>query len=642
MIKFIDRDFSWLDFNDRVLEQFNREDMPLSERIKFIGIATSNLSEFISVRFSIYCNKEREEIFYNIRNRIKEQKRKIESFYQRTELCKKLADEIPEDFSKEYFMEKIYPALTPVAINEATEIPMFEEREICFLIKLSEGSDSKLCFLQIPKQLNRIQRKKDSICLIEHLIENNFDLIFGKDIVTDYIQFTTYKNFDNNLESKDGETSVEKAIKLVNSRKDNKVIFLDISRHSDTGGELIKNLTKILKTPKDQVYVTNHPVALEVLSDLKLKEDDNLIITNWVNKFKPKYPEFLNNHGSFFDQIDDGDVLLHYPYDSFAMTDFIKEAAKNPDVISIKQTLYRISGNKSPIIKALKKAAKNGIKVTVLIELFARFDERKNIKLIKGLKKAGCNIIYSPCGLKTHAKMCLITKRTKSGIKMYSQYGTGNYNEKTSKIYTDISIFTKRKDIGYQLNSVFNMIAGFNGNMQKDMDVKYSPYNIRSEIKNLIETVINRTDADNRIIMFKMNALCDDEIVNYIHDRAEENPNVQFMILCRGICTLPADLPNLKIKSIVGRFLEHSRIYATVVDDTETIYISSADLMTRNLDYRIEIMVPIHDNKLKDEIMAMMYVYWSDNANSWMLKHSEWQPAPIVKQYTNAHNEFMK
>ena len=642
LANFIDRDISWLDFNDRVLAQFHRRDLPIEERIRFIGIAANNLSEFISVRFALMQNTKSAELS-SVLKKIKEQKKAIEDAYKNTTLYYKYSSEVPEVFTEEYFMERVFPALTPISVDNTKEIPTFEENELCFFIQLRSEEESKFCFIQIPHQLSRVQEKKKESCLIENLIMKYIDKILGEEVVQGMILFSIHKNFDSELEIEEGKNALDIAKELVDRRKSNKIAFLNIYRKKPEGSierlGMVKRLFKLLKVNKNNIYLTESTLMLEFLQDIDYTEGN--YPDEWIKKWKPKYPEFLENNGSFFDAIDDGDIMLHYPYDKFAMADFLNEAASDGDVISIKQTLYRISGNKSPIVKALKKAAKNGKKVTVLIELFARFDERRNIKLIKSLKKAGCNIVYSPGGLKTHAKMCLVTKRKKDGIIVYSQFGTGNYNEKTSKIYTDISIFTKRKDIGYQLNSVFNMVSGFNKDVMKDMLVKYSPHTIRTEIEKLIKETAEKSNEHNAMIMFKMNSLSDPKMVEYIQNAAEKYPKCQFMILCRGICSLPSNLPNIHIKSIVGRFLEHSRIYATVVDENATIYISSADLMTRNLDYRVEIMVPISSSAIKKKIMEILSVYWKDNANSWILEDTTWKKAEI-DEYMNAHNEFIK
>ena len=478
-----------------------------------------------------------------------------------------------------------------------------------------------------------------------------FDEIFNNSIIESYILFKVIKECDTEVDHDDNISIIDRVNNVLVKREENNVIFLDVEMdHEDlsTSSSLLKKLTKLLKVERKHVYSINtKTVGLRTIAHqyLKAKPFRKVDIEGDVEwkSFKPKLPSELIDETSIFDYLDDDDLILHHPYHSYdTVVGFIQEAANDPDVISIKQTLYRVSSEKSPIIQALCNAAMSGKKVTVMLELLARFDERQNINLINKLNQSGCNIVYSLEGLKTHCKMCIVTKATKKGIVTYSHVGTGNYNEKTANIYTDISYLTSNRAIGHDLSSLFNMITGFS-KPDELKRIKYSPYTLRPTLVDEMTRCCEESSVEvPSHIYIKINSLSDVSMVATMEKLIERYPTCQWHITVRGICSLPAldRYTNVTIKSVVGRFLEHSRIYGFVSKGKDRVYISSADMLTRNLDKRIEILCPINDKSCKARLFDILKTFENDTTNSWYATENGF----IQRELTdvNCHNEFIK
>ena len=663
---YIDREISWLKFNDRVLYQINRKDLPLTEKIKFVGIAASNLDEFISVRFSYIFHQYIQENDYidkryykNLLNKISFQKVNIGnaflSFYNL--ILDKVIDVNVEDSKiKKYFDNNIFPMITPIAVDKNKEIPRFNENDLNFFIKLKD-SVSKYCFIQIPHELGRLVKIGKSYHFIEDIVEKNLSSIFNISTKLDYIIFKVVKQYDEEVQNDPKKSVIEKLDEVLKKRGDNNIIYLDIVSGANDNRKLIKALYKLLKVPKNHIHIAKapHVIGLQFLNN-KIDIPDKLISEiepvppEWVSDFTPKIPSDLFGETSILDYLDNDDLILHHPYDSYdTVIDFMNEAANDKNVVSIKQTLYRVSSVKSPIVKALCDAAQNGKKVTVMLELLARFNEKMNMKLINKLKESGCNVIYSIDNIKTHCKICLVTKVTKKGTVSYSHVSTGNYNEETASVYTDISYFTSRSNIAKDLNSIFNMITGFT-NLDNLHLISYSPLTLRKKLYEKFDECVEfaKANPDKKVKIFiKVNSISDTLMVDRIYE-VSENKNIYIYIVCRGICSiLPRN--NICILSIIGRFLEHSRIYTFNYDNVDSVYISSADLLTRNLDRRIEILVPIKDKKCREKINSICDTLLKDVSNSFTMTgsgefiHTQElledinQPLP----YKNAHNDFM-
>ena len=639
-ITWIDREKSWLEFNDRVLLQHKRTDMPISERIKFIGIAASNLIEFISVRFGACMMQRNKRYVSALRDEIIKQKESIHKTFEgvNQKLCVfKPINEGSRELLDTIFRKNIYPLITPIAVGTNKEVPIFNEKDVNFFIELHHKNDDDkkfYCFLQIPHQLSRLFSVKKQKYLVEDIVEMHLKNIFNNMVIDNYVLFTTY-NFAEDVDKNADIPILTRVNKILDKRRSNNFTFIDIMTYNkNKGGSIIKKLVKLLNIPKSNIFCTNKTpystLGLHFVQSVKIKSKEGVDLSQVFNsEFKPN-KDVLNGEKSVYKRLDkDGDLVLHHPYDSYEpVISFIKEASTDPNVISIKQTLYRVSSEKSPIVKALCDASERGIQVTVMIELLARFDERRNISLIKALKKAGVNIVYSLEGIKTHCKMCLVVKTNKHGeLNTYAHMSTGNYNESTAKVYTDISYFTAKPRICSELNSVFNMISGFGTPVGETKYVSYSPFTLRNEIIKNMKWVVKQPNSktDKKIIGIKCNSISDREMVKEILRIADEHPEIEFQIIVRGICSLPPR-KNIKIKSIVGRFLEHSRIYTFRAGNKVKTFISSADLLTRNLDRRIELLVEITDKTIRKKVTKLFKDAWNDVSNTYWLDEDtvEW------------------
>lgn len=652
--KWIDRDESWLQFNYRVLFQLTREDLPIVNRLSFIGIADSNLTEFVSVRYAGHYNDDQEDPHYvkNLRTLIVNQKVSILKAFENANRNFHLVDYPPEKESvKKIFLKKVYPILTPIAVGPNKEVPALNERDLNFFVQVrfnDEDEDPRYVFLQIPYQVNRFIKSGDKIYLIEDIIEKYMDDIFNTCTVEQFIQFTVTKDFSEEIQPNPEIPVLQRIQEVLLKRRENHILFLDIMKYNEDSSEIIKRLTKVLNVAKKNVFIaTKSPFnmigAHSVQSYQNGKFDKKISLGEFNKSFKPKFPEELLNESSILGYLEDHDLLIQHPYERYdVVVNFLRESAQDPKVISIKQTLYRVSSEKSPIVKALCQAARNGIKVTVMLELLARFDERRNISLINQLKESGVNIVYTLDGYKTHCKMCLVVKATKKGIKIFSHVGTGNYNERTAKIYTDVSYFTSRSSIGSDLNQIFNMISGIS-RPEGLTKIRYSPDSLRPCIEENIQWVANADKDFTRKIYMKVNSISDHEIVQQILSISELHPEIEFHIICRGICSLPFR-ENIKIHSIVGRFLEHSRIYMFQVGNEVRTFISSADLLTRNLDRRVETLIEVEEERSKRKLQEIFSKLWEDTANTFILSEdNSWKY--LYKEdipYINAQNEMTK
>jgi polyphosphate kinase len=624
--------------------------MPISKRISFIGIAANNMIEFISVRVASHINSKNKAIKTLISQVIK-QKDLIHDYYMKINdelnlIGDVFEDNIPMHKLDSIFNKEIYPALTPIAVASNKEIPIFNEKDINFFVEMhteAEPDENLYCFLQIPHEIPRVFTIGHKNYLVEDIIESQLGKIFNNMIIDSYLLFTVYNNFDEDLNHDNSIPMVNRVNNILDKRRTNDFVFADVMLYGGTKQDKIVNkLHKLLDIPKRFIYfrdkTNTDTLGLHFMQSIEIKDKKKCEGT-YNHKFKPR-KDILD--GNIYKKIDNRDIILYHPYDSYEpVLKFIEKASRDPSTISIKQTLYRISSEDSPIIKSLCYAATHGIQVTVMIELLARFDERRNISLIKTLKKAGVNIVYSLEGMKTHCKMCLVVKAGKDEIKTYAHVATGNYNEKTAKLYTDISYFTSKRKICAELNSVFGMITGF-GKPYQLKNVSYSPYTLRQTIMDEIDRVVANNQGKKRKIMIKCNAISDPDMVNFILDRADKNPKVMFLIIVRGICSLPPR-KNIIIKSVIGRFLEHSRIYSFYDGEKHCTYISSADLLTRNLSRRIELLTRL-DGKLASKLVRKIFIdTWLDTANSWTLeKDLEWHQMDTRDCYYNIQDEYTR
>lgn len=624
---FLYRDISWIDFNRRVLFCSKKKAVPMNERMKFLAITESNLDEFIGVRFGLAFNNQQErpykKMLKGIINFMEEQN---VTFKDLKKLLKKKYDVVfvkPKNLNKKElnllnktFNNDIFPLLTPLDVT-------------------NNHSNVDSCMSYVGAIVNR--GKSDSLIIVplisslDPLIQINNKVILLEDVILYYIKelfvnqniictgvFRIIKDASaliNHDDAEDDTFIIDKMMDTLDRRTNSNALFLEMRKGSDE--RLEKKIMSVFKIPSEHYFnkkkIVNYGIFMK--EALLNKEEHS------YHGFEPFKFENDENYYNIFDALDHEDILLHHPYDSYdTVVKFIQHSATDPDVKTIKQTLYRVSGIDSPIIEALCEASRNGKVVTVLVELKARFDELNNINVINKLKKAGINVLVGDEYLKTHCKMCIVTRKVGKELKIYSHVATGNYNEKTAKIYSDLSYLTSKHKIGIDLLNIFNIISGYSKPDEKLDKVYYSPVNLRKTLEKCIDREISHVKRGRKgKIFIKVNSISDIRMVNKLYEAADAGVKIE--IICRGICSIKSR-KNLKIKSIVGRFLEHSRIYSFMNYKTPEIYISSADLLTRNLDRRVETLILLKDTNITDDINWITSVLTNDEFNSFKLKKS--------------------
>ena len=625
--KFINRELSWLDFNSRVLECADDKDNRMNERLNFLGITGSNLEEFISVRFANAYHNQDYEPYKDILKEIKKFKsEQNESFKNiKEKIKKKFGYEFvkPKDLNKKgrgklykIFTNKIFPLLTPIDIN-TNNINILNYTTYVGVIIRSRNTE-RLTIIPLSKSIDPWVIIDNSIILLEDVVlyylENH--IFINQEIVATGV-FRVIKDASVILSHDESKFIVDRMADTIDRREHSKPLFLDISK--DTDELLERYLSSYLKIPSGHVYKKNKIVTFKIFSDLKIfgKKES-------YKSFSPFKYENYENYRDIFDALRHEDILLHHPYDSYdTVIKFIEHASTDPKVLSIKQTLYRVSGMDSPIVNALCRAAKNNITVVVLVEIKARFDESNNLKLINKLQRAGVTVVYGDEFLKTHCKMCVVTRREKDKIRIYSHVATGNYNEKTAKLYTDLSFLTSKRKIGNDLGLIFNIISGHSRPDTRLDKIFYSPVNLRKRLEKCIDREIKFAKKGKKAKIFiKVNSISDTRIVNKLYEAAKAG--VKVYVICRGVCSL-TPRKNLFIKSIVGRFLEHSRIYYFRNNKEHEYYISSADLLTRNLDRRVETLLLLKDKEVISQLDWIINIMKLDEANSFIQKENrEW------------------
>ena len=578
--KFFNKELSILEFNKRVLEQAKNKNNPLLERANFLSIVNSNLDEFFMVHMKTnYSNK--------MNLLINESKIITRELYK--EYNKLKIELMNNNITITNNTENIFSFLSSIIINSTDKFPIINNKSlnIIFLLK-----NNKYLLIQIPNSLNRFYNNT----LIEKVI---IDKIEEKYDVIEYSIFRILRNAELNYSEDNLLIELENSL---NQRETNEIVKMEVSNPSIT---IINYLKEKLLIKDDYIFIIDGPLDITFLSKLN-------------GSYDLKYPlkESINLNIKFND-IKERDILLYHPYNSFnTILNLLKEASLDPNVISIKQTLYRITKD-SKVIDELINASKNGKQVTVLIELKAKFDEANNIKYARILEKAGCNVIYGVKGLKTHCKVLLITRKEDNNIINYAHFSTGNYNEKTTNLYTDTGILTTNKRICNEIDNLFNNII-YNNKIDNTEKVFIAPYNLRDKFNYLINREINNAKLGKKAhIIAKMNSLCDEKIIKKLYKAASLGVKIELIV--RGICCLIPN-KNITVRSIVGRYLEHNRIYYFYNDNNEEIYIGSADWQERNLNRRIETIISIEDNKIKEKLKEILNIYLSDNTNAYELQ----------------------
>ena len=651
------RELSWLKFDGRVLNEAKDKNIPLLERLKFVSITSSNLDEFFMVRVAslkdmVHANYKKKDIagmtaaqqLEAINEKTRELVESQYNTYNRSLVPLMAANHIhiierfedlnehQQAFVDRYFEENVYPVLTPMAVDASRPFPLIRNKtlNIAALLSGKGGKASKntveFATVQVPSVLPRLVQipseesegeSTQTFILLEQVIEKNIDKLFLNYEVLCAHPYRIMRNADLTIDEDEAADLLKEIQKQLKMRQWGEVIRLEVEASVDK--KLLRFLKDELKVAEEDIFRINGPIDLTFLMKMYgLPGCDHLRYAPYT----PKKVPGIEPGENIFEAIRRGDILLHHPYQIFdPVVDFIRQAAADPDVLAIKQTLYRVSGN-SPIIAALAKAAENGKQVSVLVELKARFDEENNIVWAKKLEQAGCHVIYGLVGLKTHSKIALVVRREEEGIRRYVHLGTGNYNDSTAKLYTDCGIFTCMESIGEDATAVFNMLSGYSEPLSWNRLV-VAPIWLRGKFMQLIgrETEHARAGKPARIVA-KMNSLCDEGIIAALYEASAAG--VQIDLVVRGICCLKVGIPhvseNIRVRSIVGNFLEHSRIFFFLNDGAEEVYMGSADWMPRNLDRRVEILFPVLNEELREKVKHILAVELSDNMKAHVLK----------------------
>lgn len=673
---YTNREQSWLLFNKRVLSEARDRQIPLFERLKFLSITASNLDEFVMVRIGSlvdmvnagYTKKDiaglsvGEQLTllsgllhdfvaleYSTYSRMLLPQMKenglifVEHHEQLTEAQGKYVDE--------YFMENVYPVLTPMAVDSSRPFPLIRNKSLnigALLDKKGEkgGKDGRpekagkksgkkdkdgrevldFATVQVPSVLPRVvaipsaepgEQPALTVILLEEIIERNISRLFlNYDVVCAH-PFRITRNADLAIDEDEAEDLLLEIEKQIKKRSWGRALRLEIEDGADK--RLLRLLKKELQVEDSEIFRIDGPLDLTFLMKVygldgfeKLKS----------RRYEPQpVPEFAQE-GSVFDIIRKKDILLHHPYQTFGpVVEFIRQASRDPDVLAIKQTLYRVSGN-SPIIAALAQAAENGKQVSVLVELKARFDEENNIVWARKLEQAGCHVIYGLVGLKTHSKITLVVRREDDGIRRYVHLGTGNYNDATAKLYTDVGLMTAKEAIGEDATAVFNMLSGYSEPRSWNR-LSLAPLWLKDRFLYLIgREAKNARAGKNARIVAKMNSLCDQDIIAALYEAS--CAGVKIDLIVRGICCLKVGIPavseNITVRSIVGNFLEHARIFYFENNGKPEYYCSSADWMPRNLERRVEILFPVEDPDLQEKLKYILDGQLRDNTKAHILQ----------------------
>ncbi|WP_082084007.1 polyphosphate kinase 1 [Paenibacillus beijingensis] len=648
--KYINRDLSWLEFNRRVLGEAQNEHTPLLERAKFLAIVSSNLDEFMSVRvagirndmingitamdFSGYSPAgvlkriiRRTERLVNqqyatlrqVLDRLASYRVTFASYEDLTDAQKQEADT--------FFYRKVFPAIQPVLITEKESLPLLLSNRLYFSVVLrpanTESPDEfKMALIEFPDELGRYFELSPvsstlghTFLMLETLIKAHISVFFNEQTVADVRLFRIIRDSELSLEEQDAEDLLVEVERKLRRRKRGAPVRLEVEQ--DIHPHAYRLLTEHLNV-EGNIAVINGPVDLSFL--MKFSQSLPGFDHFKYPKHKAVYPVELKKQ-SIFSVLQQRDVAVFHPFESFdAFDDFIEQAAGDPAVSSIKMTLYRVS-KQSRIVRSLVLAAGNGKDVTVIVELKARFDEERNIAWAKKLEKAGCRVIHGWIGLKIHAKMTLIERREPDGLKKYAHLSTGNYNGQSAKLYTDIGLFTAHAVIADDVANLFNEISDFRTHLKSKM-LAVSPTDLRDTVYSLIEREMKNAAAGLPAkIIAKMNSLSDPAMIDKLYEAS--GAGVQIELIVRGICCLCPGIPgqseNIKVRSIVDRFLEHSRLYYFKNGGNDEVWLSSADWMTRNLSRRIEVMCPVSDPAIRQIITLLLTLQLKDNVKSHQL-----------------------
>ncbi|WP_078428832.1 RNA degradosome polyphosphate kinase [Alkalihalobacterium alkalinitrilicum] len=644
------RELSWLAFNERVLEEAIDERNPLLERLKFLAIFSSNLDEFFMVRVAglkdqvkAGFNRPENKAGLTPKQQLKRISEKTQQLVrlQDNMFCETLLpmlyhegvhflaiDEVTNEqmtFLEERFNHYIFPVLTPMAIDAYRPFPMLLNKSLNLAVLLKEDNrqqeKERLAIVQVPSVLSRFiqlptRDDKQQFILLEDVISHFIGVLFQGYKVLSVSPFRITRNADLTIHEEGARDLLREIEKELKKRKWGATVRLEM-QEGLMESKVLNLLLDVLEVHSNDVYSFKGPLDLSFLFKLYGKlvsEFEHLANENFI----PQPPVDLINEENIFHAIDKKDIFLHHPYESFhPILDFLSMAADDPSVLAIKQTLYRVSGD-SPIIHSLARAAEQGKQVTVLVELKARFDEENNIQWAKKLEKAGVHVIYGITALKTHSKITLVVRHENNKIQRYVHLGTGNYNDSTAKLYTDMGILTSEEDFGIDATNFFNYLSGYSDKPVWN-HISTAPFQIRETFIDAINQEISaHLQTGNGRIIAKMNSLTDKPIILKLYEASQAGVKIDLIV--RGICCLRPGIEgvseNIRVRSIVDRFLEHSRIFYFHHGGQESIFLSSADWMTRNMEKRIEILFPIYSPNIKQRIIEVLNITLKDNVKA--------------------------
>jgi len=640
--KFIHRDLSWLEFNRRVMEEAADDRNPLLERLKFLSIFVSNLDEFYMVRVaglkklldSGYNRKDQfgfasSELFLDIKLKADGLIEDLYDIYngpikamleEHKIYLKKPKDlnEVQKKVVKRYFETTLYPIITPMAVDQGHPFPVLPSKTIALAVSIVRLEKTHLAIIPVPKSVPRLLRLPSegdefNFILIDHLIKENLESFFKGYKIQAVSEFRLLRDSEIAFDEEFAPNLLKAMEKELKKRTSAKTVYVEVEH--DANVELLDILCTGLNFSREEIVFVPSDLDLSFFFEIAHNIDRPGV------RFASYVPSKMS-YENIFDKIKDEDFIIHLPYQSFLPTeDLIQTAAKDPEVLAIKMTLYRANED-SNIIKALMEAAKRRKQVTVVVEIKARFEEEKNIQWARELEEAGCHVIYGIAGLKIHSKMTLIVRREEGRIRRYVHLSTGNYNEKTARIYTDIGYFTANDDFARDVADMFNVITGYSQPSPWKRVIS-SPYDLRKYFFDLIDNEIEgHAKHKNGLIVAKMNSLEDVQMIDKLY--AASQAGVKIKLIVRGICCLVPGLEglseNIEVRSIVGQFLEHSRIFVFHNNGAPRVFLSSADWMTRNFDRRIELLFEITKAEIKNHLQFILENYFKDSFKARVLK----------------------
>ena len=651
---YIDRDLSWLDFNTRVLELAENQDLPLLERVKFLAIYSSNLDEFFMVRVASlkrkieYGSNERlisgmtpRELLSVIHQRVRElQERAL--FLLEKDLKPTLAaqgikrvrwDSLSESEKApltELFIKEIFPVLTPLGSDPTHPFPHISGLSLNLGIigRTAENGEEQFVRVKVPSNVSRMVRINEidnSYILIEDLMAEHLHILLPGAKIEEIYFFRVTRNQDLEFDEDDAEDLLETLEEELSRRKFGSAVRLEVER--GVSPRLLEKLVEELEISTSEVFTQNPPLDLTFLFEMYALDFPALKDAP-LRSVRPQTLDEIDRHDAdaFFDAIREGEILLHHPYQTFTstVTRFVELAAQDPKVLAIKQTLYRTSGD-SPIMQSLIEAAKSGKQVLAVIELRARFDEQANVRWAKKLEDAGAHVVYGVLGLKTHAKASLVVRKDEGGLNVYSHIGTGNYNPKTARIYDDLGILSADQNLGQDLLKLFNQLSGVLSQSEFSRLI-VAPQGIRNSLtEKIAREKANHLEGKPSRIRWKVNSLVDNQIISALYDAAQAGVPIELIV--RGTCSLRfskvAKFENVRIRSILGRFLEHSRIYNFHNGGVPEFFIGSADIMERNLDRRVEALVRIDNPEHQLQLSEILDLSVSERFRAWTMNRDD-------------------